>query len=61
MQVEEEWHGGGEAEGKLRPLGAAVVHVLYLDVGLALKRVPLVLVLVPPFPQGLEKQVKPVW
>ncbi len=53
VQVQEEGHRGGQAQGKLRPLGPTVVHVLDLDVGLPLKRVPLVLVLVSPLPQGL--------
>ena len=56
VEVEEEGHGGGEAEGELQPLGAAVVHPLDLDVDAAFKWVPLPLLHVPPFPYGLGRR-----
>ena len=56
VEVEEEGHGGGEAEGELQPLGATVMHVLYLDVDAPLKGVPLPFLGISPFPYGLGRR-----
>ena len=56
MEVQEEGHGRGEAQGELQPLGAAVMHPLDLDVDTAFKWMPLPLLSVPPLPYGLGRR-----